>query len=367
MLNIYAVLHIQNIHTYKNALEYLRNRGFNLDNVILIKAGEFEIEESWKNYLELCTEKRNFLNYLSKKSGYLKRIIQIHRSKLAAKRANRLITGEIEFICAHYSHETVRICFQNITNDKKMVLIDDGMMVFSTIELRNKVFKPEIEPEKKNKKSNRKLKDLLTKFVFNLLGLKNTHPDNVVYYSKFPIEEKISSRDIYINQPLYDWSGCSVDNNFVHIVGQPLVTLGIISEAKFKSILNSVVNKYKNKFHISYIRHPRESIKEEKIVNSIDEIDVCELDTRYEDFILGAKVLPGQIITFYSSVLYTMYNANQAVNFYFISIDESDLICDYKTSLNIIEIYNILSSDAKISEWFTVNSNVGKHQKKYKI
>lgn len=137
-----------------------------------------------------------------------------------------------------------------------------------------------------------------------LLGYKTPNFEMVHYVTPFPLnvkeDDSITVKDIAHQ----DYKNKEVLENDIFFIGQPLVEVNFVSKQDYLKFLKLIINDYSHS-HFTYIPHPRETNENLQEISAITRVQ--RYDVIFEEFYKNSEVVPGKIISFYSSVLLNLY------------------------------------------------------------
>ena len=334
------VFYALNRHSYVSGLSYFKQKKISLSWVLLIKGRDFYTKESdWYDILECYLNgKKLWSGGFYSSSSAVKMLIKSYRVYSYLKKNRFRSSFEVKFVFTNYTDIPTLVAYQNILNVSEVVLVDDGMVVFNTAARRHKSKKPVLKDAVLSKS---KFLGLFVKFILKRMGFSYPSIDSITFYSVFPIENRVSRDDRFLrNRVGQDFTNVDVRSGVAHFVSQPILTLNIASEFAFKLAIDQVAKKYKV---VTYFPHRHESEKELKIVRKYKNIKIMKDSKPYEEYLKDSKYCPGAIISFYSSVLYTLYDLPKECNLLFVSIPEDHLTTENKDT--VLNVFNSLSED----------------------
>jgi hypothetical protein len=200
-------------------------------------------------------------------------------------------------------------------NSCTSILLYDGLQLVSVNHFRNK-------GSDENRKNLPK--------AYKLLGFKNPKILNLTYIS--PLDLKITGNDrIEVIKSMKASILQEVDEESIYFIGQPLSAVGMVTAEYYVETLKKFKAGSHNK--ITYFPHPRESNKVVKELSGIFEIKVP--DTIFEEYFLEQNTIPGEIVSFYSSVLVNLIYLKAPIKITSIEIP--------KYKINVGRFYQLLA------------------------
>ncbi|WP_422529149.1 polysialyltransferase family glycosyltransferase [Serratia fonticola] len=136
------------------------------------------------------------------------------------------------------------------------------------------------------------------------------------------------------------------DDEFAIIIGSPLVEKGILTESNYNIYFENMISYASEHYNtILYIPHRAEYMYEKKL-GSISSITIKNIDVSIEQYIYKLNILPGAVISFYSTALVNISNEYDDIKCISIVIKLDDINSKFKDRVN--EAYVYFSKNNKI-------------------
>lgn len=350
-----AVIFVGNTHTFYAALSALEKEKIDTkDTLLLINSKQLceDIihQKTWFDVKFIgITKKEKAINKF--KNQFL-HIIWGLKSKAIL---NRLNTQNIVcFIAAHYNWIPHVSSFHLIKNkNKKFIVIDDGMKNIILEKLRE----DELSQKKPNilymggYKNKYLIEKLLYKIICKLTGLKIESIPILYWYTKLPtaaFSKKTKDKIIDISEkPNSSKSNVKV----AHFISQPLLNLGNVDINLLAQLFKSIRENIDKSIKIIYIPHRVEETRQKTLANQYFTIS-SDINEPYENYFIKLKTKPGIIISFYSSVLFTLHRESEN-NIKFYAIDSPNI--DFTQERNYRHLYKAINNSKYIT---LININI---------
>lgn len=336
--NPLAVIFVGNTHTFYAALATLKKEKIETkDTLLLINSRQLSEntinQKIWFDVKFLGIKKKETFSgkFFNKFKNRFIHIIWAIKSKAIL---DSLDTKDVIcFIAAHYNWISHTSSFHQIKNkNKKFIVIDDGMKNIILEKLRTDELlqkKPNILYMEGYKKYS-SIEKLLLRAVCKLIGLNISSVPILHWYTKLPTSSfSHKTKDIIIDISEKPSIG-KTDKKTAHFISQPILGLGNIDIELLSQIYKSIRKIINKETEIIYIPHQIEQEQQKNLASEYFKIHP-KTNMPYEIFYSKLKIKPGIIISFYSSVLFTLHREiENNISFYAIDCLKIDFIQEKK-------------------------------------
>ncbi|MFD1096340.1 hypothetical protein [Salegentibacter chungangensis] len=298
------------------------------DSILILTVKKQEEEKEMLKYLSQLTWQKIHIWYIpsgNSNSEYLKAIsfkIKLIQLKLRYRKIQNVFFGSY----LNLYHLSIVAEFEKSNN---LCLLYDGLQIISVAKARNA--------------GNFEL--INYPLLHRLLGFKKPTLESIKYITPVPLYE-IGEMDSYVVMKRESELKKSkeINDQLIYFIGQPLPNIGITSKEFYIKSINQLSKMFPEK-KLIYIPHPREDSEIIEIIG--DQFEVIKFKDIFEKEYIMAKVIPGKVCSFYSSVLLNLLYLNSESEVIAINIPESEI--KYKQlrgHINVIyKYFNNIKSD----------------------
>ncbi len=343
-----AIIFVGNEHTFDAALSVLKKKNIDTCETLLIINSHEPAREIIERYVWFD------IKYLFEDfgSGLFRKIKNRFSHVVWGIKARscleKIDTSQVKyFIAAHYDWVSHVSCYHAVKSCiKKFIIIDDGV--------KNIVLEHGRHAELSKSKSNilsmgayskRSLFERkIIEIVCKILNLKVDSVPILHWYTRLPIKSFSNHvKDKFVD---LNMAPCVyyIDNDLVHFISQPLLGRDNFDENLFSKILFSIKNRFDEKTKIIYMPHRSENPLQTELASKFFVVG-GRPNEPYEKFFSKMEKKPAAILSFYSSVLFTLHNESRAsVKFYAIDCENVEIFFEENTKL----VYNAMKNSGHI-------------------
>ncbi|MCS3555840.1 MULTISPECIES: hypothetical protein [unclassified Sphingobacterium] len=305
----------------------------NQENIFLIYKGSNtiqndQIESVLQFFLDKFNVKVDYLKYKYNAQFFIKKFYTI--KKLSRGRFEKLFIGHIN----EYSNQ-IAIC--NI-NFNKIYNLDDGAATLK----QNQDFvntNELIDPHSLRSFSN-SLK-LIISYIFNLADKKTI---KLHWFTMFNFKPK--NRNEYIGHSFdalklfLNSNNIVEDQSKIYFIGTNLVNAMVVKDlSTYLFLLEEIFEQKCKEGQIVYIPHRFENLFDLKILFDKYSIEILRIDSIVELFFVKNKIVPKEILSFYSTALFSLNKIFPETNITFQWIDSQFLNASFKDTVNTVQQY----------------------------
>lgn len=228
------------------------------------------------------------------------------------------------------------LLLSKLTKYQNIILIDDGTEAIAAL---------------KSYEDNTNLFDSNLLSILTFFKISFKFPENIMFYSSF-------NKDKENSKPSYSFIKSKIKHsetcNDIFFIGQALYEM--LGENFYHETLKTFANKNKNK-NIKYFPHRLESKENISMINKSYGYEIVESDLIFECYLATIDYLPSKIISFYSTVLFTipllLMESKNKIQIEFISLPKNinqqipyvDIIYDALKGHEYIKEYKFYSNE----------------------
>lgn len=348
-----AIAMLGNSHSYSNAVASLKKLSIKKSETVLIVNEAPSYAEkgiSWlgilgDEWLAVVDISYRYNNTVFKKVVH--RYLKIYWAIKARNAIRRFDTSKTKvFISSHYDWESDINAYHSIgNNSKKYLVIDDGMKNIAMEALREKELNKSF-PNIFNQSAYNYLPfyERLIRRVFCAALFVNTSSVRQLYwYTQLPISvfnKKNSDIFIDISEQVMKKP---INENSIHYISQPIPQLTVKKKLHLRKLFESL-KKNNPKSTIYYFPHRFETKCQTNLAN--DYFKIISPECNYEDYLQSLDSYPLTIISFYSSVLFTLHKYHE-IGIEFKSLYDSNI---YESNKNLELVYNAIKRSKYIHD-----------------
>lgn len=313
-----AIAMLGNNHCYTNAIDTIKKLSIKKSETVLIVMEDPSymargiswlnvIDDEWLDVIDISyRERKSIIGKL------IYRYLKIYWALKAKRAIKSFDTANTKFyLSAHYDWESDISAYHSIENiSKKYLIIDDGMKSIVMEAYREKELNRRY-PNIFNQSAYRYLpfyERIIRRVLCALLRINTTSIKQLYWYTKLPISAfNQRNLDVFIDIS-EDYKKKPISEKTIHYISQPIPKLGVEKENYLRCLFEKLKSK-ESKSKIYYFPHRFEDEFQIKIAE--DYFEIKKLKCGYEDYLNCLDSYPSAIVSFYSSVLFTLHKYHE--------------------------------------------------------
>lgn len=304
------------------------------DSILVLTVKKKEEEREMLKYLNHLNWRKIHIWYIpstNSNSEYLK-AISFKINLINLKLRNRNIQNVFFGSYLNIYHLSIVAEFEKGRN---LCLLYDGLQIISVAKARNT--------------GDFELIDY--PLLHRLFGFNKPRLESIKYITPVPLYE-IGKKDSYVVMKRESElkKNKEINTQLIYFIGQPLPNIGITSKEFYLEKINQLSKRFPNK-RLVYIPHPREDSGIVKIIG--DRFKIIKFNDIFEKEYISAKVVPGKVCSFYSSVLLNLLFLNSESEVIAINIPESEI--KYKQLREHINVIYKYFNNIKSNRFSVIN------------
>lgn len=340
-----AIAMLGNRHCYFNTIDVLEKLSIEKSKTVIIVYENTDylkkgislidiIDNEWLDVIDISY--RDEKSIISK---MIHRYLKIYWAIKAKNILKRIDTTKTQFfISPHYDWESDLSAYRSIMNpSKKYLVIDDGMKNI-VMEARREKELSKGSPTIFNQSAYNYLplyERVIRRVLCTILYIPTTSLGQLNWYTKLPLSSfRNRNSDLFVDLST-ECEYKPIVEKKVHYISQPIPKFTSTKAACLRKLFNTIIKRNAGS-KIYYFPHRFESYTQTKLAEEYFEIVKPNCD--YENYLKALDAYPSTIISFYSSVLFTLHKYHKT-GIKFLSIYDDQI---YESNENLELVYEAI-------------------------